>query len=303
MVASAGHKLGQIVGDWWEEHVVLPLMVEVAEKLDLFLDNRFVERTCRGGKLLWPDGEGNHVDYDYVLELGGTKDVKGVPVAFIESFWRRGARHSKDKARDDTNKLLPMRATYPTARMLAIAACGEFTEPAREYVRSREVELFYISKSNIVNAFERLELKIDYPDDLPEDQKLALVKRLESALTADVKEKAFESLKFVVGQQAFKSFQAKVASSLAAMPQEIKLYVVTRRGPLVFESTEEVRDFLDSGRDWSGMGGEKDEFIYDVLYTDGAEFTVTTSGLDSLHELHAQVESLEAHMRSVNITW
>ncbi|WP_406720615.1 hypothetical protein RPE78_11415 [Thioclava litoralis] len=303
MVASAGHKLGQIVGDWWEAHVVLPLLSDVASQLGLFLDNRFVERTCRGGKILWPDSDGNQVDYDYVLELDGTIGAKGVPVAFFESFWRRGARHSKDKARDDTNKLLPMRSTYPTARFLAIAACGEFTEPAREYVRSREVELFYISKTNIVAAFAKLGLTIDYPDSLPEPDKLKLVNDLEESLTDQAKKDAFSALKQIVGDKSFKAFQVKVASSLAAMPQEIRLYVLTRTGPVVFQTTEEVRKFLDTETDWAALGGEKHEYVYDVVYTDGAQFSVTASDLDELRQLHSQVETLEIHMRSLDITW
>ena len=303
MVASAGHKLGQVVGDWWEEHVVLPLLQEVASQLGLFLDNRFVKRSCRGGKILWPDSDGNEVDYDYVLELGGSPDKKGVPVAFFESFWRRGARHSKDKARDDTNKLLPMSSTYPTARFLAIAACGEFTEPAREYVRSRGVELFYISKSNIVKAFSQLGLMIDYPDSLPEPDKLILVNNLEEALTDEAKRNAFKSLKSIVGEKSFRAFQIKVAGSLAAMPQEIKLYVLTRTGPLVFSTTEEVRSFLESEADWSELGGEEHEYIYDVVYTDGAQFSVTASDIEQLKKLHSQVETLESHMSALKMTW
>ena len=196
-----------------------------------------------------------------------------------------------------------MRSTYPTARFLAIAVCGEFTEPAREYVRSREVELFYISKTNIVKAFAKLGLTIDYPDSLPEPDKLKLVNDLEDSLTSQLKKDAFSALKQIVGDKSFKAFQVKVASSLAAMPQEIKLYVLTRTGPLVFQTTEEVRKFLDSETDWSALGGEKHEYVYDVVYTDGAQFSVTASDLDELKQLHGQVETLEKHMRSLDITW
>ena len=296
MVVSAGHKLGQIVGDWWEQHVVLPLLQDVAAKLGLFLDNRFIERTCRKGKILWPDADRNNVDYDFVLELGGTTAKKGVPVAFLESFWRGGARHSKDKARDDTNKLLPMRSTYPTARFLAIAACGEFTEPAREYVRTREVELFYISKANIVRTFEECGLKIDYPDNMAEKDKLGLVNRLEESLTVDTKQAAFEELQQIVGNGSFRAFQDKISSSLSAMPQEIRLFVLTKTGPKVFDSTEKVRNFLSSDIDWSALGDAKREYVYDVIYTDGSEFTLTASDIVELRTLHEQVETLQRHM-------
>jgi hypothetical protein len=300
MVASAGHKLGQIVGDWWEQHVVLPLLQDVANRLGLFLDNRFIERACRGGKILWPDSDGNAVDYDYVLELGGTAAKKGVPVAFLESFWRRGARHSKDKARDDTNKLLPMRSTYPTVRFLAIAACGEFTEPAREYVRTRGVELFYISKANIVTAFTQVGLQIDYPDSMAEGDKLTLVTRIDKLLTDDVKQAAFEQLKKIIGKSSFRAFQSNISSSLSAMPQEIRLFVLTRTGPIVFQTTDDVRSFLYSDIDWSELGDAECEYVYDVLYTDGSKFSVTASSIEKLRDLHQQVEILQRHMENLD---
>ena len=56
--ASAGHKLGQLVGDWFEEYFVFPLLTHVAEGLRLYLDYRFQSRSARGEKILWADEEG-----------------------------------------------------------------------------------------------------------------------------------------------------------------------------------------------------------------------------------------------------
>lgn len=70
--ASAGHKLGQLIGDWFEEHLVLPLLTSVAEGLRLYLDHRFRTRPARGEKILWNDDDGNSVDYDFVMELDGS---------------------------------------------------------------------------------------------------------------------------------------------------------------------------------------------------------------------------------------
>ena len=71
--ASSGHKLGQLVGDWFEQYFSLPLLSQVANELELYLDNRFVTRSLRGKeKIIWPDMDGNSVDYDFVLELGGS---------------------------------------------------------------------------------------------------------------------------------------------------------------------------------------------------------------------------------------
>jgi len=169
--ASSGHKLDQLIGNWYEEYFVLPLLKKVGRSLELFVDSRFVNRKVREGKIIWDDLDGNSVDYDYVLELGGSDNHLGIPVAFIECFWRRGTRHSKDKARDDSGKLMPMRETYPTARFLGIVSAGDFTKPARELVRSRDIDLFYVPKEKIVNAFDSCGLIMDYPDKLPEDEK------------------------------------------------------------------------------------------------------------------------------------
>ncbi len=58
-LASAGHSLGQKVGDWLEEFFVLPLLKEVAGHLKLFLDHRFITRAARGSEnvLVQPDLE------------------------------------------------------------------------------------------------------------------------------------------------------------------------------------------------------------------------------------------------------
>ena len=95
---------------------MLPLLQKVAERLKLYLDCRFRKRKARtSDKIIWKDEDDNEVDYDFVMELDGTDETRGIPVAFFECFWRRGARHSKDKARDDSGKLMPMRDVHPTA--------------------------------------------------------------------------------------------------------------------------------------------------------------------------------------------
>src|SRR3954453_3339381 len=84
-LSSAGHKLGQLVGDWLEEHFVLPLLKQVADHLKLYLDSRFRERPGRTSeKITWKDEDDNEVDYDFVMELDGDDNKIGIPVAFFE---------------------------------------------------------------------------------------------------------------------------------------------------------------------------------------------------------------------------
>lgn len=298
-LSSAGHRLGQIVGDWWETKVIYPLLLEVASSLGLFLDNRVVSRSCRNGKVQWRDVDGNFVDYDYVLELGGNQTTKGVPVAFLESFWRRGIRHSKDKARDDTNKLLPMRQTYPTARFLAIAACGEFSEPARMYVRSREVELFFVSKEKIVEAFQSIGAQVDYPDSLPEPMKMDLVRLLESQLTEELLHQAAKNLRTIAGAGAFTSFKQRIYSSLIAAPQEIRIYSLARCGPVVFDSIQHAAEFLCQDKPRFPAAGDISQFEYEVTFSDGSEFSRTLKSLSEVRIVNDQLLTLVEHVNTL----
>lgn len=70
--ASPGHKLGQLVGDWFQDDFVQPILSDVAKALGLYLDHRENKRSARGDKIIWKDEYSNEVDYDFVLELGGS---------------------------------------------------------------------------------------------------------------------------------------------------------------------------------------------------------------------------------------
>ncbi len=277
---------------------MFPLLKEVADQLNLFLDNRCVSRSCRGDKIKWPDAQGNLVDYDFVLEIGGNSHVRGIPVAFVESFWRRGARHSKDKARDDTNKLLPMRENYVTARLLAIAACGEFTEPARDYVRSRSVEMFYVGKSSILNAFASCGVPLDYPDNLPEEEKLRLLQVSQHALTQTRRAQICEKLRIGDGGAALESFKRRIVASLSAVPQEIRIYMLAKSDPAVFQSLAQATEFLKGNPPQFSASKNSEQFDYEVVFSDGSEFSRTLPSLDALRNTNAELVALVSHMAS-----
>ncbi|HLJ12301.1 MAG TPA: hypothetical protein VKU82_13990 [Planctomycetaceae bacterium] len=296
--ASAGHKLGQLVGDWFEEFLVLPLLQRVADHLRLFLDHRFRTRKSRAGdKIIWRDVEGNAVDYDFVMELGANEATVGIPVAFFECFWRRGNRHSKDKARDDTGKLLPMRDVHPTARFLGIVAGGDFTTPARDLVINRRIDLFYIPKAKIISAFENHGLQIDYPDRLPEPDKAALADTFDAALTREVKQNAAATLCELIGAASLDSFVDRVRAALGALPQEIRLIQQQQSTPVVFETIASATKFLRSPV--FDLSQPTTNFVYEITYTDGTEFERPLDTIEEVRTLHSQIERLAGHMSSL----
>lgn len=294
---SAGHRLGQLIGNWFEEFFVLPLLTKVSKELNLFVDNRFVERPIRGNKIIWPDVDGNQVDYDFVLELNGTANRLGIPVAFIETFWRRGSRHSKDKARDDSGKLIPMRKTYPTARFLGIVSAGDFTRPARELVRSREISLFYVPKQKIIKAFEEHQLIMDYPDRTNEQQKQKIASEFEANFSTEKKQAVANSLIELIGQATVESYIAGVRSQLSALPQEIRFILRQDSAPVIFDSLDEAAEFVKSPQ--FSVDTQKASYIYQITYSDGSEFEQTALSLDELRALHDQITVLSGHMNTL----
>lgn len=283
-----------MIGDWWEEYVALPLLESVAKRLDLYLDCRFKERSCRGEKILWKDIDGNDVDYDFVLELGGSADKQGIPVAFVETFWRRGSRHSKDKARDDSGKLLPMRNTYPTARFVSILALGDFTAPAKQYVSSRDIKLFYIPKAKAVEAFKKNNLIIDYPDKMVEPEKLKLVEKFEKDFTEKAKSAVEKALKESVGLSSFKAYQDDFNAALSALPQEIRIVRSLHSVPVVFTNIRDAAEFLKTPT--FGDDVDSTTYHYYVQYSDGSDFDRELGTIEEVRALNEQLAVLANHM-------
>lgn len=295
--ASAGHKLGQLIGDWFEEHFVFPLLQDLSKTLGLFLDSRFLQRDARGDKIQWEDIEGNNVDYDFVLEIDGTNLQIGIPVAFIESFWRRGSRHSKDKARDDSGKLLPMLEIYPSARFLGIISAGDFTNPARELVKSRGIELFYVPKDKLIRAFSDNGLIIDYPDSSPESEKALIVKKFEHEFTQEKKLKVCHALKALIGTATINSFTQRVQAKLSALPQEIRFILRQDSHPIVFDSVSDATMFLKTPQ--FKMENPCESYVYQITFSDGSEFERSISSISELRELHGTITKLTLHMESL----
>lgn len=294
---SAGHELGQVVGNWYEEYIAWPVLEGVANRLGLYCDTRFKNRACRGSKLIWADADGNEVDYDFVLELGGTDQCRGVPVAFFETFWRRGSRHSKDKARDDSGKLLGMRDAYPTARHLGIVAAGDFTAPAQVLVRSRGIDLFYTSKDRILSSWLHHGVLIDYPDKLAEDKKRLIVegavamKDRDPGLLKRIAETVFEK----IGPAELDAFESRVAGKIGATPQMYVVCVVDSTAR-EFDSREQVDVFLN-GMEPGVMGDSGDRsYAYNVVFGDGDSFQRDDLDWRELKALHSSLDALVLHM-------
>jgi hypothetical protein len=165
MAESYAHRWGQIIGDAFEQFV-RDMLKSIAEKHNLYLDYKKPRqaRAKQGGrdlsKVTWQDSYGNRHDLDYVLERGGTEDVLGVPVAFIETAWRRYTKHSKNKVQEIEAAVLPVALTFARHQPFCGAVLsGEFTNNALKQLESKGFSVLHIPYASILQAF--LEVGID----------------------------------------------------------------------------------------------------------------------------------------------
>jgi hypothetical protein len=114
MAESLAHKFGQIIGDLLELALV-PQLEKFAKKHKLYLDKKGARKGRKGKKVAWTDANNNKHDLDFVLERGGTDNQVGIPVAFIESAWRRYTKHSRNKAQEIQSAILPLAGKYQSS--------------------------------------------------------------------------------------------------------------------------------------------------------------------------------------------
>jgi hypothetical protein len=166
MAESPTHKWGQIIGEVLEAAISTPLQ-QFASEHNLFLD-RGGPRPARPNAtaISWKDKDGNTHDLDFVLERGGTPNVIGTPVAFIETAWRRYTKHSKNKAQEIQGAVLPLVATYSkSAPFYGAILAGEFTNGAITQLKSLGFAVMYFPYRAVLEAFRRVGLDASSEED------------------------------------------------------------------------------------------------------------------------------------------
>lgn len=176
MAISQAHKLGELIGLFFEEAMKEPI-ASFARTASLYLDTIGTRKARKGKKVSWTDINGNRHDLDYVLERGGSNDKVGEPVAFIELAWRRYTKHSKNKAQEIAGAVNPIAERYSQSRPFKGAILsGDFTVASLEQLRSEGFCVLYVPFKKIVGAFAEHGLDI-YFDERTSETKLQMAVR------------------------------------------------------------------------------------------------------------------------------
>lgn len=164
MAESLSHKFGQIIGDLLEL-AIEPHLQKFAKKNKLFLDKKGERKARSGKKVTWTDGKGNKHDLDFVLERGGTEKKIGIPVAFIESAWRRYTKHSRNKAQEIQSAIIPLTVKYKgSSPFIGVVLAGVFTEGALNQLKSLDFGVLYFPYETVIKAFKKENINVAFDE-------------------------------------------------------------------------------------------------------------------------------------------
>lgn len=211
-VGSATHKLGQMIGNFFESYFEESLRM-IAGQHDLYCDSKGLRPNVRGNrnKVTWQDKNGTPHDLDYVLERGGTVSERGRPAAFIELAWRRYTKHSRNKAGEIEGALLHLGQTFPEAFLGAILA-GEWSAGSLEQLKVRGVNVLHIPFEEIAQTFDIKGIDLRYDEKSSDDIKWEIIERLEELGTSDSEDLQREFGRRIV--EPYHNFLARLEKTL-----------------------------------------------------------------------------------------
>lgn len=161
MASSPSHKLGEFIGDFFEQAIIQYLRPIIDHK-SYYLDYRH-PRVARNNKkeVIGTDHYGNKHKLDIVVEKGGSEESFGIPKAYIEIAWRRYVKHSKNKVQEISGAVLPLVETHAKdVPFYAAVLAGEFTENALIQLRSQGFFVLYFSYDEICALFDSANISI-----------------------------------------------------------------------------------------------------------------------------------------------
>lgn len=194
MAKSPSHKLGQLIGEYFEESIER-FLVPLFEDARYYLDYKHPRKARRNKKLVeWKDSKNHPHNLDYVVEKDGSDRELGKLVAIIEIAWRTGGRHSANKVQEIMAAVNPIADRYRGNNVYKAAILsGDFTVPPLQNLESNDFDVIYFDKNSIKSAFKKQGIDILISDDDEDDKTQKQVDAFES-LTAIQRDELAEDL-------------------------------------------------------------------------------------------------------------
>ena len=250
MAQSPAHKFGQIIGDLLEA-AVEPLLRRFAESHGLYLDRKGRRAARPGRKVSWTDLAGNIHDLDYVLERGGTAKRIGVPVAFIETAWRRYTKHSRNKAQEIQGAVLPLAEAYRNAApFIGVILAGVFTEGALAQLRSLGFSVLHFPYETVVQAFQIIGVDAHFTEETADaefERKVRRWDRVPQKKRAQAAQKLLQ-----INSEAVRSFVQALDGSATRTIELVRVLPLHGRA-VEWDSVERAISFIESYEEDQGQ--------------------------------------------------
>lgn len=247
MAKSFSHKWGQIIGNLIQEFICETLQ-QVADENGFYLDYQKKRKARISKKVSWQDRYGNYHDLDYVLERGGTEDTIGLPVAFIETAWRRYTKHSRNKVQEIEGALIPLTDTYSHLNpFLGAILAGVFTQGALNQLESKGFKILYLEYENIVKSFASVGIEASFNESTPEvefQNKITEWNNLSTQNIAMVKNQLLSLEKFKID-----NFIISLKNSFARLVQEVSVIVLhglSQQSATIENAIEYIQNYPDN---------------------------------------------------------
>jgi len=283
MAESHAHRWGQIIGDVFEQFV-RDMLKSIAERHQLYLDYKKPRRARanQGGrdlsKVTWCDSYGNRHDLDYVLERGGTEDALGVPVAFVESAWRRYTKHSKNKVQEIEAAVLPIALTFSRHQPFCGAVlAGEFTRNALAQLESKGFSVLHIPYESILEAFQEVGLDASSVDGITTEEEFGRKIEQWQQLPQPATVERFLKVLYRLHALGVAEFQARLEASLLRGVVSVRLAVLRGHAIECSDIASAISYLIEEDRAYQlrENGEERAMFEIVVRFNNGAKIEAT----------------------------
>ena len=275
MATSPSHKLGELIGDFFELAIVEYLRPIVSQK-GYYLDYRH-PRPARGNQreVIGIDNVGNKHKLDIVVEQGGSETAFGVPKAYIEMAWRRYKKHSKNKVQEIAGAIIPLVQTHAKEiPFYATVLAGEFTDNAIRQLRSQGFFVLYFTYTEICNLFETIGVSIRWEENTNEEKLQNIIDELNLALSDDNDIRKLLECFYAMYKQHLESLVEALCRSLDTVIAEV-IVVPVHGVPQICESVDKALSFIMNYNENTISPILRYEII--VRYNNGEEYTMRCS--------------------------
>jgi hypothetical protein len=267
MATSPSHRFGQIIGDLLEE-IITPQLEEFCSSRDLYLDKKGERGAARDGKkVTWVDKFGNSHDLDFVIEKGGTKDVRGRPLAFIEAAWRHYTKHSRNKAQEIQGAILPIAEKHDWDKpFLGVVLAGIFTDGSIEQMKSSGFEVLLFPYKTITDAFASVGVDALFDEDTADAVFQQSIDKIESLAPATWKTLKGNLIK--ANKSVLNDFLKRLEATLDRSIESIVL-IPLHGMQNEFKSVDAAIEFIEKYDQTKGKDGDFRKYEVIVRYSNG----------------------------------